>query len=80
MEGEAVNDFFTMMEMVQKMMDSDDVEVITNDGKSVRGVIDNLRSTQPFSKPAVKIRTADGKIEKILFSDIKDMLDHRAKK
>jgi hypothetical protein len=79
-EGEAVNDFFSMMEMVQKMMDSDDVEVITNDGRSVRGVIDNLRSTQPFSKPAVKIRTAAGQIEKILFSDIKDMIDHRKKK
>ncbi len=75
-----MNDFFTMMEMVQKLMDSEDVEVITNDGKSVRGVIDNLRSTQPFSKPAVKIRTAEGKIEKILFLDIKDMIDHRKKK
>jgi len=74
-----VNDFFTMMERVQKMLDSEDVEVITNDGMSVRGQIDNLRSTQPFSKPAVKIRTADGKIQKILFSDIKELIDHRKK-
>ncbi|HZS07998.1 MAG TPA: hypothetical protein VFD58_24400 [Blastocatellia bacterium] len=74
-----MNDFFTMMERVQKMLDSEDVEVITNDGMSVRGQIDNLRSTQPFSKPAVKIRTADGKIQKILFSDIKELIDHRKK-
>lgn len=72
-----MNDFFSMMEKVQKMIDSDDVEVITNDGRSVRGKIDNLRSTQPFSKPAVKIRTADGKIEKVLFSDIRELKDHR---
>jgi hypothetical protein len=69
-----------MMEKVQKLMGSDDVEVITTDGKSVRGTIDNLRSTQPFSKPAVKIRTADGRITKILFSDIREMIDHSPKK
>jgi len=65
-----------MMEKLQKMLESDDIEVITNDGKSVRGRIDNLRSTQPFSKPAVKILGPDGKITKILFSDIKEVIDH----
>ncbi len=59
------------------MLDSDDVEVVTNDGKSVRGRIDNLRSTQPFSKPAVKIRALDGKITKVLFSDIKELIGHK---
>ena len=73
----AVNDFFSMMEKLQGMFDSDDVEVITNDGRSIRGRIDNLRSTQPFSKPAVKIIGPDGKITKILFADIKDVVDHR---
>lgn len=68
-----MSDFFTMMEKLQKLMNCEQVEVITNDGNSVRGKIDNLRSTQPFSKPAVKLRTADGKIVKILFSDIQDM-------
>jgi hypothetical protein len=75
----AVKDFFSMMEKLQGMFESDDVEVITNDGQSVRGRIDNLRSTQPFSKPAVKITSADGKIHKILFADIKDVIDHRKK-
>ncbi len=72
-----MNDFFTMMEKLQGMFDSDDVEVITNDGQSVRGRINNLRSTQPFSKPAVKITGPDGRITKILFADIKDLIDHR---
>ncbi len=74
-----MNDFFSMMEKLQGMFDSDDVEIITNDGRSVRGRIDNLRSTQPFSKPAVKIIGSDGKITKILFADIKEMIDHRNK-
>ncbi len=66
-----------MMEKLQKMFDSDDVEIITNDGRSIRGRIDNLRSTQPFSRPAVKIIGPDGKITKILFANIKEMIDHR---
>jgi hypothetical protein len=77
-EDGMVKDFFGMMENLQGMLDSDDVEVITEDGRSVRGKIDNLRSTQPFSKPAVKIRSADGKITKILFSDIKELIDHKS--
>jgi len=73
---ETVNDFFSMMEKLQGMFDSDNVEVITFDGRSVRGKIDNLRSTQPFSKPAVKLLSPDGTITKILFADIKEIIDH----
>lgn len=65
-----------MMEKLQGLFDSDDIEVITIDGRRFRGRIDNLRSTQPFSKPAVKITDADGKITKILFADIKEVIDH----
>lgn len=72
-----MNDFFSMMEKLQGLLDSEDLEVVTNDGQRVRGRIDNLRSTQPFSKPAVKILAADGKIHKVLFSDIKEIIDHR---
>lgn len=71
-----MTDFFSMMEKLQGLFDSDDIEVITIDGRSFRGRIDNLRSTQPFSKPAVKITDADGKITKILFADIKEVIDH----
>jgi hypothetical protein len=71
-----VTDFFSMMEKLQGLFESDDIEVITVDGRSIRGRIDNLRSTQPFSKPAVKITDADGKITKILFADIKEVINH----
>ena len=46
-----MSDYFTMMEKLQGLLDSDDVEIVRNDGRHVRGRIDNLRSTQPFSKP-----------------------------
>ena len=72
-----MEDFFSMNEKLQGMMESDDVEVITHDGRRVRGRIDNLRSTQPFSKPAVKIQTPDGQVVKILFSEIKEMINHQ---
>ncbi len=75
-----MNDFFSMMEKLQGMFESNDVEVITLDGRSLRGKIDNLRSTQPFSKPAVKILGADGTITKVLFADIKDIVDHEKEK
>ncbi len=74
-----MNDFFSMMEKLQAMLDSPEIEVVTVDGRSVRGQIDNLRSTQPFSKPAVKIKGADGKITKILFAEIKEVIDRRTK-
>jgi len=72
-----MSDFFTTMEKLQNMLESDDVEILTSDGKSVRGRIDNLRSTQPFSKPAVKIIDSQGKITKVLFSEIKEIIDHK---
>lgn len=73
-----MNDFFTMMEKLQGLFDSPEIEVIKLDGTSIRGRIDNLRSTQPFSKPAVKIIGVDGQITKILFNDIAELIDRRA--
>jgi hypothetical protein len=72
-----MSDFFTMMEQLQGMLGSDDVEIVTNDGRRIRGKIDNLRSTQPFSKPAVKILGPDGQLTKVLFADIKEMINHK---
>lgn len=75
-----MSDFFTMMEKLQGLFDSPEIEVVRKDGTRVRGRIDNLRSTQPFSKPAVKIVGDNGRITKILFSEIRELVDHRPKK
>ena len=74
-----MSDFFTMMEKLQDLIDSPEIEVVRKDGTRVRGRIDNLRSTQPFSKPAVKIVGDNGRITKILFSEIRELVDHRPK-
>ena len=71
-----MNDFFSMMEKLQGLLDKPEIEVVTKTGTRFRGRIDNLRSTQPFSKPAVKIRGTDGKVTKILFSEIQELIDH----
>jgi hypothetical protein len=75
-----MSDFFTMMEKLQDLFDSPEIEVVRKDGTRVRGRIDNLRSTQPFSKPAVKVVGDNGRITKILFSEIRELVDHRPKK
>jgi len=71
-----LEDILGMLERVQALKSSADVEVVTHDGRRVRGRIDNLRSTQPFSKPAVKMQEPGGKITKILFSEIAELIDH----
>lgn len=68
-----------MMEKLQGLFDSPEIEVVRKDGTRVRGRIDNLRSTQPFSKPAVKIVGDNGRITKILFSEIRELVDRRPK-
>jgi hypothetical protein len=72
-------DFFSIMEQLQGLLESEDVEILTRDGRRVRGRIDNLRSTQPFSKPAVKMLGPDGRITKVLFSEISEIIDHSEK-
>lgn len=74
-----MEDVFSMLERVQALRHSEDVEIITHDGRSLRGRIDNLRSTQPFSKPAIKLRMPDGQVAKILFSEIKELIEHAGK-
>jgi hypothetical protein len=54
----------------------DNVEVITQDGSRVRGIVRSMKTTQALTKPSVKIERADGEIIKIAFSDIIEIIDH----
>ncbi|MGB7924777.1 MAG: hypothetical protein WCF57_16160 [Pyrinomonadaceae bacterium] len=56
----------------------DNVEVITEDGNRVRGIVRSMKTTQALTKPSVKIERADGEIVKIVFSDIVKIIDHNA--
>jgi len=54
----------------------DNVEVITQNGSRVRGIVRSMKTTQALTKPSVKIERADGEIIKIPFSDIMEIIDH----
>jgi hypothetical protein len=54
----------------------DNVEVITQDGSRVRGIVRSMKTTQALTKPSVKIERADGEIVKIAFTDIMEIIDH----
>lgn len=54
----------------------DNVEVITQSGSRVRGIVRSMKTTQALTKPSVKIERADGEIIKISFSEIMEIIDH----
>ncbi len=54
----------------------DNVEIVTEDGTRVRGVVRSLRTTQALTSPSVKIERPDGEIIKILFAAITEIIDH----
>ncbi|HEX7997207.1 MAG TPA: hypothetical protein VF528_02225 [Pyrinomonadaceae bacterium] len=54
----------------------DNVEVVTQDGSRVRGIVRSMKTTQALTRPSVKIERADGEIIKIAFTDIMEIIDH----
>ena len=54
----------------------DNVEIITEDGNRIRGIVRSMKTTQALTTPSVKIERGDGEIVKISFSSIKEIVDH----
>jgi hypothetical protein len=54
----------------------DNIEIVTEDGNRVRGIVRSMKTTQALTKPSVKMERADGEIVKIVFSDIVKIIDH----
>lgn len=54
----------------------DNVEIITQDGHRVRGIVRSMKMTQALTRPSVKMERADGEIIKIPFSEIMEIIDH----
>src|ERR1041384_6626641 len=48
----------------------DNVEIVTEDGQRVRGLVKSMRQTQALTTPRVKMQRADGEIVKIAFNAI----------
>ncbi|HJR08652.1 MAG TPA: hypothetical protein VJ842_15440 [Pyrinomonadaceae bacterium] len=61
---------------LQPLYGKDNIEIITEDGTRVRGVVKSMKTTQALTKPSVKIQRADGQIVKITFDTITEIVDH----
>jgi hypothetical protein len=54
----------------------DNIEIITLDGKHVRGIVRSMKTTQALTTPSLKMERADGEIVKIPFTNINEIIDH----
>jgi hypothetical protein len=61
---------------LQPLYGKDNVEIITEDGSRVRGIVRSMKTTQALTKPSVKMERADGEIIKIPFTNIIKIIDH----
>ena len=61
---------------LQPLYGKDNVEIITTDGRRVRGTVRSMKTTQALTTPSVKIEVANGQIVKIPFPTIAEIKDH----
>ena len=61
---------------LQPLYGKDNVEIITTDGRRVRGKVQSMKTTQALTTPSVKIQIANGEIVKIPFPTIAEIKDH----
>ena len=61
---------------LQPLYGKDNVEIVTEDGTRIRGVVRSLRTTQALTRPSVKIERPDGEVIKIPFVTITQIIDH----
>ena len=61
---------------LQPLYGKHNVEIITTDGRRVRGTVFSLKTTQALTTPSVKIECANGEIVKIPFTVIAEIKVH----
>jgi hypothetical protein len=61
---------------LQPLYGKDNVEIITLDGRRVRGTVRSMKTTQALTTPSVKIECANGEIVKIPFPSIAEIKDY----
>ena len=61
---------------LQPLYGKDNVEIITTDGRRIRGTVRSMKTTQALTTPSVKILCADGKVVKIPFPSIAEIKTH----
>ena len=61
---------------LQPLYGKDNIEIITTDGRRVRGTVHSMKTTQVLTTPSVKMQCSDGEIIKIPFPSIAEIKDH----
>jgi hypothetical protein len=61
---------------LQPLYGKSNVEIVTTDGRRVRGTIRSLKTTQALTTPSVKIQCSNGEIIKIPFPTIAEIKDY----
>ncbi len=61
---------------LQPLYGKSNVEIVTVDGRRVRGLVKSMKTTQALTTPSVKMECADGEIIKISFLSIAEIKDH----
>lgn len=61
---------------LQPLYGKDNVEIVTQDGHRIRGVVRSMKMTQALTTPSVKMERADGEIIKVPFSTIVEIINH----
>ena len=52
------------------------IEIVTRNGHRVRGIVRSMKTTQALTTPTVKVERADGKIVKVPFTSIIEIINH----
>jgi hypothetical protein len=61
---------------LQPLYGKANIEIVTEDGHRVRGIVRSMKTTQALTTPSVKVERADGEIVKVRFSSIIEIIDH----
>ncbi|HEX4900231.1 MAG TPA: hypothetical protein VFV61_06835 [Pyrinomonadaceae bacterium] len=63
---------------LQPLYGKNNIEIVTVDGRRVRGLVLSMKTTQALTTPSVKIECANGEVVKIPFPAIAEIKDHNA--
>ncbi len=61
---------------LQPLYGKDNIEIVTVDGRRLRGVVKSMKTTQALTTPSVKLECANGQVVKIPFPAIAEIKDH----
>ena len=61
---------------LQPLYGKENVEIITTDGRRIRGTVRSMKTTQALTTPSVKMLCPDGQIVKIPFPSIAEIKSH----